>query len=147
MIRRTRRVHIALAAVAISATAFAPAALAGKGHGGGGTTGGSGSTVTGPVMVVDRNGDGLPNWNDEVTFNVSTTATDKPYVLLNCYQSGTWVSTGTGGFFASSPWPPNFTLSSAGWTSGAGDCTATLYMVGSNGRTQNLASMSFHVDA
>jgi hypothetical protein len=45
------------------------------------------------------------------------------------------------------PWPPNFTLASGGWTSGAGDCTATLYLVTSNGRSKALATLSFHVDA
>ena len=57
------------------------------------------------------------------------------------------MSTSTAGFFAAYPWAPNFTLASGGWTSGAGDCTATLYMVTSNGRSKNLATLSFHVDA
>jgi hypothetical protein len=98
-------------------------------------------------MVVDQNGDSAPDWNDQVTFNVFTTATDKPWVLLNCYQSGTWVSTSTAGFFAAYAWAPNFTLASGAWTSGAGDCAATLYMVTSNGRSKDLATLNFHVDA
>ena len=98
-------------------------------------------------MVVDQNGDGAPTRNDDITFVVSTTATDKPWVKLNCYQGGTWVSTSTAGYFEAYAWAPNFTLASAGWTGGAGDCTATLYMVTSNGRSSNLKSLSFHVDA
>jgi hypothetical protein len=119
------------------------------GKGGGGKPGGGGSTSGGTlavVMVSDQNGDGSPNWNDQVTFDVSTTATDKPWVKLNCYQAGTWVSTSTAGFFEAYPWAPNFTLASGGWTSGAGDCTATLYLVTSNGRSKTLATLGFHVN-
>ena len=98
-------------------------------------------------MVSDANGDGSPSWNDQVTFDVATTATDKPWVLLNCYQSGVWVPTSTAGFFDAYPWAPNFTLASGAWTSGSGDCTATLYMVASNGRNKTLAAMTFSVGA
>jgi hypothetical protein len=122
---------------------LAPAAYAAKG--GGAVSGGSSSLSV--VMVNDANSNGSPNWNDTITFNVSTTATDKPWVQLNCYQSGSWVYTQNAGFFATYAWPPNYTLSSGGWTSGAGDCTATLYMVTSNGRQRNLATLNFHVDA
>jgi hypothetical protein len=144
--RKTPAARIACTAAFIAlALALVPVALAGKGKpGGGGSTTGSGLTL---ALVVDQNGNGAPNWNDQITFNVATTSTTKPWVKLNCYQSGVWVSTSTAGFFAEYPWAPNFTLSSGGWTSGAGDCTATLYLVTSNGRSKNLASLSFHVDA
>jgi hypothetical protein len=146
MTRKTPAARIACTAAFIAlALALVPVALAGKGKpGGGGSTTGSGLTL---AMVIDQNGNGAPNWNDQITFTVATTATTKPWVKLNCYQSGVWVSTSTAGFFAAYAWAPNFTLSSGGWTSGAGDCTATLYMVTSNGRTKDLASYSFHVDA
>jgi hypothetical protein len=120
--------------------------FAGKGGGkpgGGGST--SGSTIA-VQMVVDLNVDSAPNWDDQVTFAVSTTATDKPWVKLDCYQAGTWVSTSTAGFFPAYPWAPNFTLASGGWTGGAADCTATLYKVTSNGRSSTLATLSFHVN-
>ena len=140
-----------LAVLGVLVLALVPAAFAGKGGGGGkpsggGGTGGGGGTVTGPAMVTDVGTAGV-SFGDTVTFNVSTTATDRPYVLLNCYQSGTWVSTSNAGFFAAYPWAPNFTLSSGAWTSGAGDCTAKLYMFTSNGKTQNLTSTTFHVNA
>ena len=148
--RKTPATRIAfVAAFLVLALALVPAAFAGKGGkpgggGGGTTTSGSGLAV---AMVVDQNGNGAPNWNDQITFDVSTTATTKPWVKLNCYQNGLWVSTSTAGFFPAYAWAPNFTLASGGWTSGASDCTATLYMVTSNGRSRNLASLSFHVDA
>jgi hypothetical protein len=96
-------------------------------------------------MGLDPNADGRPNWNDQVTFTV-TTSEVKPWVKLDCYQSSSWVSTSTAGFFPEYPWAPNFTLASGGWMSGAGDCTATLYKVTSNGRSRNLATLRFHVD-
>jgi hypothetical protein len=134
-----------VAAFLVLALSLVPGALGkGKPGAGGGTTSGSNFSL---AMVVDHNANGAPNWDDEITFNVSTTATAKPWVRLNCYQSGAWVSTSTAGYFATYAWAPNFTLASGGWTSGAGDCTATLYMVTSNGRTKDLASLGFHVDA
>jgi len=133
-------IRIALSTALILALSLVPTALAGK------PGGSAGSSTLSTKMVTDRNADGALNWNDQVTFDVSTTATDKPWVKLNCYQSGTWVSTSTAGFFAAYPWAPNFTLASGGWTSGAADCQATLYMVTSNGRTKSLKTMSFHVN-
>jgi hypothetical protein len=123
---------------------MAGSAFAAKG-GGKPSSGAAGTLAV--TMILDANGDSAPNWNDQVTFDVATTATDKPWVRLNCYQSGSWVSTSTAGFFEAYPWAPNFTLASGGWTSGAGDCTATLYLVTSNGRSKTLATLGFHVDA
>ena len=54
-------------------------------------------------MVTDANGTG-PSWGDQVTFNVSTTATDRPTVRLHCYQNGNLVYTFSAGFFAGYPW-------------------------------------------
>jgi hypothetical protein len=135
-----------LATVAlVLSLALVPAAFAGKGGGVKGTSGSS--TITGPVMVVDNNGDGLPNWGDTVTFNVSTTATTTPFVTLNCYQNGALVASGTKGFWDGSIDPNwNFGLSSPTWKSGAADCVASLEMQTKRGWSQ-LASLSFHVDA
>jgi hypothetical protein len=146
--RKTPAVRIACsAAFLVLALALVPAAMAGKGGkpGGGGSTGSTSSLSV--VMVADQNGNGAPNWNDEITFAVSTTATSSPWVRLNCYQGGAWVSTSTAGFFAAYAWAPNFTLASSGWTSGAADCTATLYQVTSHGRSSTLKTLNFHVDA
>jgi hypothetical protein len=140
--------RIALSAAFLAlAFVLVPVALAGKGGpgkggSGGGTTSGGTSSITGPVMVVDLSGNGLPNWGDTVTFNISTTATVQPYVNLVCAGYNSWK-----GVFAGSldtNW--NFVLSSGGWTSGANDCTATLGMYTKRG-FQKLASTSFHVDA
>jgi len=148
---RQNAFRIALIATFAVVLALVPTALAGKGGGdkpsGGGGGGSTSSNALAVKMVVDQNGDGAPNWKDQVTFDVTTTATDKPWVRLNCYQSSAWVSTSTAGYFEAYPWAPNFTLASGGWTGGAGDCTATLYKVTSNGRSSDIMSLSFHVNA
>ena len=120
-------------------------ALAAKGGGGGkpgGGTGGTGGLTL--VMVTDANGNAAPNWGDQVTFNVSTTATTEPHVDLTCSQNGTVVLGATTGFYASYPWPWTqiMTLSSPSWTAGAADCTATLYYF-SGSRNTVLSTVRF----
>ena len=122
--------------------ALAPAALAAK-SGGGGSGGGSSVSV---VMVKDLNGNGLPNWGDTVTFDVSTSA-PYPVVLLECYRNGALVFSQRAGFFPTYMWSKDFTLQSSSWTSGAADCTATLYYSTRNGTNKTLATLSFHVEA
>jgi hypothetical protein len=119
---------------------LAPAALAGKGGkgkpGGGGTTGGSSS-----LSLVVLNGATEPHYGGQVTFNVSTTATSRPFVQLTCTQNGDVVYTFQAGFFPDYPWTRIYTLSSQSWTGGAANCTAKL--VSSDGtRTTTLATLS-----
>jgi hypothetical protein len=112
----------------------------GGGKGGGGTTGGGSLTL---VMYTDNNGDGAPNWGDTITFNVSTSATTEPTVEVLCSQNGVGVYGATAGFYDSYPWPWTkfMTLSSTAWSSGAADCTATLFPLGA--RSTVLARVSF----
>ena len=134
----------ALAAVVLAASlALVPSALAGKG---GKPYSGGSSAITGPVMVIDNNADGLPNWGDTVTFNMSTTATAQPYVHLVCSGNGIGYDSWKGVFAGSLDTNWNFVLASGGWTGGAADCTAWLGMYTKQGFKQ-LASTSFHVDA
>ena len=122
--------------------ALVPAAFAGKGK----PSSGGSSSITGPVVVVDNNGNGLANWGDTVAFNMSTTATAQPYVHLVCSGNGIGYDSWKGVFAGSLDTNWNFVLSSGGWTSGAADCTASLGMYTRHGFKQ-LASTSFHVDA
>lgn len=99
-------------------------------------------------LVLLNSTDGVAHYGQQVTFEVSTTATDRPYVKLNCYQGSTWVYWASAGFFDGYPWPwtRNFTLSSDYWTGGPADCTAEMYSVSSDGRhTRTLATLSFSV--
>ena len=99
----------------------------GGGHkGGGGTNGGTGTISLQTPPVVDKNGNGAPDWGDFVTFNISTTATDQPWVELDCYQNGVRVSQGWDGYFTGSLTSRNFGLYSPQWTGGPASCTAYL---------------------
>ena len=127
--------------------------LATLAKGSGGSRKGGGTTTTGGgslslVMVADVNGDGLPNWGDTVTFNISTTATDQPNVSLTCSQNGVVVYGAVAGFYDSYPWPwtKNMSLASQSWTGGAADCVAKLYYF-SGTDTINLTSITFTAGA
>ena len=121
----------------------------GKPGGGGGGGGGGGTSYSGTIslapLVVDNNGNGLPNRGDVVTFNISTNNT-APFVQLECYQGGSLVALGRKGYFEGSldtNW--NFGLSSGAWQSGSADCTGSLVYYTNRGWSK-YASTSFHVD-
>ena len=137
--------------VLVLSLALVPAAFAGKSGGGGGKGGGGKTTsYTGSfskVMVSDANSDGLPNWNDQLTFKVSSSA-PMPMVNLSCYQGTTQVDNQNVGFYPAWPWSQVYTLSH--WyywpTDSAADCTATLYYQGTSGNV-TMSTMTFHVGA
>jgi hypothetical protein len=150
---KSRAAQSLLAAALLAvAVAFAPAATAGKGastKGGGGTSSGGGSSLS-LVMVADANGNGLPNWDDTVTFSVHTTATTQPEVKTACSQNGAQVYYHEGGFYAGDPWAPGdqmFVLASYAWTGGAADCTATVFYMNRKLQEVDVTSLGFHVDA
>jgi hypothetical protein len=149
--RKTPAARVACtAAFIVLALALVPAAFAGKGKpggGGGGSTGGS-STLTGPVMVADVNGNGSANRLDSITFNVSTTANAYPQVGLRCYQGSNWVYDGYVGYFPNYMFNPWFTLDSGYWAAGVpATCTARLFYNDNRGRQIVLTTMSFGVGA
>ncbi len=125
---------------------MAGTALAGKSTTGK-PSGGSGSSSLGYLVAADQNGDGGLNWGDSVTYSVSTSATEYPYVSTSCVQDGVQVLSGSAGFFPSYPWPSAqvVPLTTMRWTGGAADCTARLYSNGGK-RTTTLATIAFHVD-
>ena len=86
-----------------------------------------------------------PSYGSEVTFDVSSSETDRPFVNLRCYQNGAFVYDRWHGFFASYAPEPNFTLASTYWLGGAADCTARLVEWSRNGRERTLASLDFQV--
>src|SRR4051812_32464742 len=104
----TARPKAVAAAVAALALALVPAASAGKGPGH--TTGGTGSGGTISLVLLNST-DGVAHWGQAVTFKISTTATTKPYVSLDCYQGGVWILSSTAGFFPDYPWGQTFGLS------------------------------------
>jgi hypothetical protein len=128
------------AAVAALCLAVAPIALAAKGGGGGKPPRGGTATIS--LVLLDST-DGLAHYGQTVTFNVSTTATDQPWVHLKCFQSGVLVAEGWNGYFDGSLTGRNFGLSSPRWTGGAADCTAYV----TTPQWAVLGSTSFHVYA
>jgi hypothetical protein len=121
--------------------ARSPSAGGGKGggKGGGGTTSGGGSLSM--VMVTDNAPSGT-SIGDRVTFTVSTTATEYPWVTVRCYQSGDQVYAQSNGIFPTSL-GQTFTIGpTPSWQSGGADCTATLENWDGRGVTA-LASISF----
>lgn len=150
-ISRSQRLALPLALVA-ALLLLVPAAFAAKGGGkpgggGGGGTGGSSSLSL--VMVADANGNGLPDYDDQVTFTVSTSSTPYPSVQTDCRQNGTLVYTHSAGFYPSYPWQwaQTFTLQSTLWTGGAASCTAKLYYMSSKGSSVTIGSISFTAGA
>ena len=135
---------LAFGLIAGSTFAAKPSGGSGGRHGGGGSTGGgSGTIALASPLVVDRNGNGTPNWGDVVRFNISTSATSQPWVYLTCSQGGTVVSVGSEGYWAGALDDGNFGLYSPMWASGAADCVAKLQTPSGS----VLGSTSFHVDA
>jgi len=143
--------RIALAAASlVLALALVPAALAGKpthSGGGGGTTGSGGGSIS---LVLLNSTDGLAHFGQRVTFNVSTSATQYPWVTLDCYVGGVLVGEASNGIFPTSLGETFVLGPSPLWPSGAADCTAWLQNWDSyskRGTITNLTSMSFHVYA
>lgn len=134
------RFALALAAVAALCLAAAPAALAGKGGRPKPPSGGGTGTVS--LVLLDST-DGMAHYGQRVTFDVATTATTEPWVVLKCYQNGALVAQGKEGFFARSLDDGVFGLYAPSWTGGAADCTATL----TTPQGAALGSTSFHVYA
>lgn len=146
-----KRIALAAALGALVLT-LVPVALAAKPSGaGGGKPGGGGTTGGGTLSLVLLNStDGLPHFGQKVTFNVSTTATTKPWVTLKCSQNGALVYKQSNGIFATSLGQV-FTLGpTPSWQGGEADCTATLENWDSyskNGKITALASIGFRVYA
>jgi hypothetical protein len=148
VIARTARQYPLVASLVV-VLALAPIAFAAKGAGSGKPSGGGGGgSSLQLVLANDVNGNGLPNWGDTVTWNVSTTATSSSQVSLSCSQNGANVYYAQAAFYAGNPfaWTQMMPLQSGAWTSGAASCTATLFY-SSGRRTVTLATLNFAVGA
>jgi hypothetical protein len=137
-----RRIAHAAPIVALAlalAFAVAPAAFAGKSK----PSQGSGSSSFSLVLM---DGATQPTYGGRITFNVSTTATDRPYVGLRCWQGSNFVGDGYVGYFPSYPFDPWFTLSSLSWAPDLeASCTARLFYFDRLGRENVLKTLSFLV--
>jgi len=141
--------HVALALAEASLIALlvvalvAGTALAGKGGGAAGTS--SSGSLT-PVMVTDANGDGLPNYMDSITFDVSSTGTQQLTVGVRCWQGTNFVYDGYVGYYAGAWFARYFTLSSMYWNPALdATCTARLFYYSKRGTERILATNTFAV--
>lgn len=98
-------------------------------------------------MVEDSNQDGQPNWGDTITFDVSTSLSEKSFLSVACYQNGTNVYSVQKQYDSSNMSSANryMHLSSAKWASGPADCNASLYDA-SGKSLKTLNSYNFHVN-
>lgn len=118
-------------------------AASGGGNGGGGKGGGKASDATITLYVLDGT-DALANHTERVAFNVSTSATDRPFVGVRCWQGTTWVLDAYTGYFPSYMFEPWVTLDSSYWTHGqVADCTARLFYFDKRGNQKVLATVDF----
>jgi hypothetical protein len=137
---KTFAIVTALMAIMILPAMAAKGGNGGKGHSTGGST--SGDTIALKLL----NGDTQPLFGHQVSFNITATFS-QPYVNLNCYQGGTWVSGEWGGFYEGSAYDQIFTLGpSNSWSGGDADCTADLVEWTARGALVVKASTSFHVN-
>lgn len=117
-------------------TPVAQAAKGGRPH--------TASSTGNPSLILLNSTDGLAHYGQELTFEVSTTVTARPFVALNCAQDGRDVYSRSVGVFPDYP-NQTFLLSSSLWLSGAADCTATAYYFTSNGAERVLGTLDFAV--
>lgn len=140
--RKTVTSLLAVAAGTAAAVAIVAPQAASANHGGQHPTGAASSLK----LVILTGADQVPNWGEQITFDVSTTATAYPHVDVTCTQNAVTVYGATTGYYSSYPWPwtQDMTLRSQSWASGAADCTATLYYLNGK-RTATLFTLAFHV--
>lgn len=109
------------------------------GKGGGGKP--SGGTIE--HYLLDG-ADSVANHTERVAFNVTTTATDRPFVGVRCWQETAWVLDVYTGYFPTYMFEPWVTLDSSYWTPDqAASCTARLFYYDKRGNQKVLATVDF----
>ena len=128
-----------LTTFALFALALAPAGVAGKG--------GGGKPSSSSLRLVLMDGATEARHMGRVTFEVSTSATDRPYVGVRCWQGSAWVYDGYVGYFPEYMFEEDwFTLDSPYWTAGvAASCTARLFYYDRRGNQKILTTLDFPV--
>lgn len=115
------------------------AAAGGKGGGGNGKP--AGGTIQ--HYVLDG-ADAVANHTERVAFDVATTATDRPFVGVRCWQGTAWVLDGYTGYFPTYMFEPWVTLDSSYWAPDqAANCTARLFYYDKRGNQKVVATVDF----
>lgn len=114
--------------------------LAAKGGGAGKPSRGGGTIA---LVVLDGT-DAVANHTERVAFEVSTTATDRPFVGVRCWQGTAFVLDGYTGYFPTYMFEPWVSLDSSYWTAGEpASCTARLFYYDRRGNQKVLATVDF----
>ena len=141
--RKTAHLRLAVVALVALVLVLVPAAVAGKGKGGPSPTAPAGTIK---LVPLNPSPDGLVHYRQQVTFDVYTSATAYPWVLLECSQNGSLVYQYSKGIFPTSL-GQIFTLGpTPAWTGGDADCRASLQKWDGRKKT-TLATLNFHVYA
>jgi len=120
---------------------IASTALAAKGA----SQGGSGSSLS-LAMYTDANGNGQPNYMDDITFDLSTSSTAQLTVGVRCWQGSDFVFDSYVGYFEGAWFNPYFTLGSTYWAPSLdATCTARLFYYNRRGAERVLATTDFGV--
>lgn len=131
------KTFIAVAGAFAGLLALSPVVDAAKGGNGGG--GGGGTTIS-----IDGWNPHVP-YGEQVTFSVSTTRTDRPWVNARCYQDGGSVYGQWHGLFDGYGFEPVFTMGpTPSWSGGDAECVAEVGFF-HRGSFRALASTSFLV--
>jgi hypothetical protein len=108
-------------------------------------SGGSGSSISLLPLGDAARTSSWPGFGDQVTFAVSTSRTEYPWVQNRCWQGGKLVLEQWHGFFAGYQFGQVFTLGpTPSWSGGDATCAARLVRKAS-GRYQTLATTSYSV--
>ena len=133
-----RKSLVALALVALVGVISLPAIAGGKGGGSSITLvrmGGAGARLTGD-----------PAFGEQVTFDVSTSRTDWPWVQNLCWQDGRVVYEQWHGFWNGYYRDPIFTLGpTPSWSGGTANCEGRLIRQANGGQMQTLATTTYQV--
>ena len=102
-----------------------------------------GLAAKGGTVGTQGGGSNGSSFGGQVTFNVSTSRTDQPWVNVSCSQDADVVYTQWHGFYDSYEFGQVFTLGpTPSWTSGPAKCEARLVVWGKSGY-RTLASTLF----
>lgn len=133
-----KKLLVATVILGLVALIAGPVSAAGKG---------GGSSIALVRMSDGARLAGNPGLGEHVTFDVSTTRTDWPWVQNRCWQGGRLVYEEWRGFYEGYAGGREFVLGpTVNWTGGAADCEGRLVRYGNGGSPQTLASTSYHVD-
>lgn len=145
--RRMRRLLVLSTMILLVTALSATPAFAGKGgQNRSGTNGGGGKASGTLSLVLLDSVDGQAYQYDRVTFDVSTSATDRPFVGVRCWQGANWVYDGYVGFFPTYMFEPWLEMDSPYWSAGeSADCTARLFYYDKRGREKLLATLDYPV--